>query len=172
MSAEVCSLHRRRLNSKGYYYPLHPVSWQACCSKAAAGIFSLKGRLFLAFSLVWLSAAQQCQMASCFLQNLWAGYKLHMVYRAPWRVDHSTAPMPEGPGSCCGISEDVGSVHPDQQGGWQDPFSVMAILSQRKTKKEGSSERQQRTPTLRDPHNIGPCLSELGMTDNNSNSLH
>lgn len=69
MSAEVCSLHRRRLNSKGYYYPLHPESWQACCSKAAAWIFSLKGRVFLAFSLVWLSAAQQCQMASCFLQN-------------------------------------------------------------------------------------------------------
>lgn len=68
-SAEVCSLHRRRLNSKGYYYPWHPESWQACCSKAAAWIFSLKGRLFLAFSLVWLSAAQQCQMASCFLQN-------------------------------------------------------------------------------------------------------
>lgn len=64
MSAEVCSLHRRRLNRKGYYYPLHPENWQACCRKAAAWIFSLKGGLLLAFSLVWLSAAPQCQMAS------------------------------------------------------------------------------------------------------------
>lgn len=52
MSAEVRSLQGRRFNSKEYSYPLHLENWfyrnwQACCSKAAAWIFSLKGRLFL-----------------------------------------------------------------------------------------------------------------------------
>lgn len=88
MSAEVCSLHRRRLNSKGYYYALHPENWQACCSKAAAWIFSLKGRLFLAFSLVWLSAAQQCQMASCFQ---WEQSSFGLGTNCTWFVGH-----PEG----------------------------------------------------------------------------
>lgn len=71
---------------------------------------------------------------------LWPGYKLHMVYGAPWRGAHSRALVPEGPGSCCGISEDDGSVPSHQQAGWQDPFSVLAVLSQRKTKKEGRKQ--------------------------------
>lgn len=102
---------------------------------------------------------------------LWAGFTLHTVYRAPWREEHSTALMPEGPGSWWGIWGWGLSMF--RSAGWLTwAISVLAVLSQRKTKKEGSSERQQRTPTLRDAHNTGPCLLELGMTDNNSNSLH
>lgn len=128
--------------------------------------------------------------AAYSLHFLWCGFQLHSrakQHRASsglgtnctWFIghpegdrDHSTALLPEGPGSCCRISEDGGSARSYQQGGWHDPFSVLAILSQRKPKKGGSSERQQITPALKNAHKIGPRLSELGMSDNNSNSLH
>lgn len=175
MSAEVCSLHRRRLNSKKYYYPLHPENWQACCSKAAAWIFSLKGGLFLAFSLAWLSAAQRCQTASCFLWeqsafgpgtncSLFIGQPEGETTALHWcqRGLEAGVEFLRTMARYVRISRVVGMTHSQ---GW-------LFCHTERQRKEGSGERQQRAPTLRDAQKIGPCLSELGMTDSNSNSLH